>query len=173
MGWQPRLSLASPAPPVNPPRSHVSVSWAPAAGRWSRVPPLWEGFLPGLGSSATRGPALLTAACAGSAQPEQRRRLRARCAGRGAELQLLKPFMHLRFGSPLGKLNVHGEKEVLPRAALMEADSSPLEMPALVCRAQLCVFPISLTLVNHPAISKHTQASLVLPFGRLNLDPKS
>lgn len=50
----------------------------------------------------------------------------------------------------------HGKKEVLPRAALVKADSSPLEMPALVCRAQLCVFPISLTLVNHPAISKHT-----------------
>lgn len=52
--------VGSPASPVNPPRSHVSVSWAPAAGRWSRVPPLWEGFLPGRGSPATRGPALLT-----------------------------------------------------------------------------------------------------------------
>lgn len=56
-----------------------------------------------------------------------------------------------------------GRKRSCPRGAFVKAGSSPLEMPALVCRAQLCVFPVSLTLVNHPAISKRTQGSLVPP----------
>lgn len=126
-GWQPRLPPASPAPPVHPPRSPVSVSWSPVAGRWGRVPPpggVWPG---------QAGPALLPNPCEpGPGRPAPRP------AG-GAELQLHRPFRRLGFGlSSVSSIYKHRTKVVLPGAALVKADSSPLEAPALVCRAQLC-----------------------------------
>lgn len=66
----------------------------------------------GLGSPGTRGPACAALRCAAHQRVCGQRRLSARCAGAGERsCGSPRPFMHLGFGPPFGKLNIKAQEE--------------------------------------------------------------
>lgn len=125
----------------------------------------------GLGSPGTRGPACAALRCAAHQRVCGQRRLSACCAGAGERsCGSPRPFMHLGFGPPFGKLNIKAQEERGPASGYSREGRF-----LFLGNAGTGMQGSALCFSNQPHIgeSSCTQGSLVPPFCRLNPDPKS